>query len=168
MLFFAVHISYIPPRANRTRRRFARVSSSFHQTVSGNETTRERFLSLAKCSLESLFKSAFVDCLHIRWNRSHLSNDVVALATLGGARSDRKTKSFSREPKNHHVGGPASRRPTLRTPPPFVSASPPRAHFLSSRCRVCLRRYGLYFMSSRRSEVLRRFCGANERDRIES
>jgi len=32
-------------------------------------------------------------------------------------------------------------------------------YFLSSRWRVCLRRYGLYFMSSTRWEVLRRFCG---------
>ena len=31
-------------------------------------------------------------------------------------------------------------------------------YFLSSRWRVCLRRYGLYFMSSTRWEVLRRFC----------
>ena len=37
-------------------------------------------------------------------------------------------------------------------------------YFLSSRWRVCLRRYGLYFMSSTRWEVLRRFCGKWEEE----
>ena len=37
-------------------------------------------------------------------------------------------------------------------------------YFLSSRWRVCLRRYGLYFMSSTRWEVLRRFCDKWEED----
>ena len=47
-------------------------------------------------------------------------SDVVALATLGGARSDRKTKSFSREPKNQSAGrrpaGPPSEPPLLLFP----------------------------------------------------
>jgi hypothetical protein len=88
--------------------------------------------------------------------RVRVCSDVrtSALATLGGARGSLKKSSARATPKNLFVGEPASRRPTLR-PPPFLK----RAHFLSSRCRVCLRRYGLYFMSSRRSEVLRRFCG---------
>jgi len=93
--------------------------------------------------------------------RVRVCSDVrtSALATLGGA----EAKLRARQKISRRAGVPPTRPPT---PPSFQS--PFRAHFLSSRCRVCLRRYGLYFMSSRRSEVLRRFCGANERDRIES
>ena len=82
--------------------------------------------------------------------RVRVCSDVrtSALATLGGARGEKAPRA----PKNQS----ASRRPAgPPSEPPLVC----RAHFLSSRCRVCLRRYGLYFMSSRRSEVLRRFCG---------
>ena len=90
--------------------------------------------------------------------RVRVCSDVrtSALATLGGARGSLKKSSARATPKNLFVGAPASRRPTHR-PPPVLKT--PGAHFLSSRCRVCLRRDGVYFMSSRRSEVLRRFCG---------
>ena len=84
--------------------------------------------------------------------RVRVCSDVrtSALATLGGA----EAKLRARQKISRRAGVPPTRPPT---PPSFQS--PFRAHFLSSRCRVCLRRYGLYFMSSRRSEVLRRFCG---------
>lgn len=122
MLFFAVHISYIPPRANRIEREGASRASRpppvwFRRAVSGNETTRERFLSrnvpsnlyLKARRLFTLLMEPFPPL-----------SDVVALATLGGARSDRKTKSFLREPKNQSAGrrpaGPPSEPPLLLFP----------------------------------------------------
>ena len=163
MLFFAVHISYIPPRANR----LVLLRFGFAAAPSRVTKRHENAFCPSRNVPSNLYLKALSSIVHtpdgtvptsLRRRRARYSRRR--------AKRSKNEKLFARAKKS--VGGPASRRPTLRTPPPFVSASPPRAHFLSSRCRVCLRRYGLYFMSSRRSEVLRRFCGANERERIES
>ena len=124
MLFFAVHISYIPPRANRIEREGASRASRpppvwFRRAaVSGNETTRERFLSLANVPSNLYLKARRLFTLLME--PFPPLSDVVALATLGGARSDRKTKSFLREPKNQSAGrrpaGPPSEPPLFLLP----------------------------------------------------
>ena len=120
MLFFAVHISYIPPRANRTRRRFARISSpadvSPRRLGYRNDT---RTLFVAKCSLESLFKSAL--SVHTGWNhRPTTLRRRRAALLLSATRGANEIRKAPREPKNQSAGrrpaGPPSEPPLLLFP----------------------------------------------------
>lgn len=125
MLFFAVHISYIPPRANRTRSAASRASRPppmFRRAAPSrrlgyrNDT---RTLFVAKCVLESLFKSAL--SVQTGWNhRPTTLRRRRAALLLSATRGANELRKAPREPKNQSAGrrpaGPPSEPPLLLFP----------------------------------------------------